>query len=178
MESNSTSAPGTRPRPAALAARRLHRLLQRKFAVTPAWQAGITAGASFIEAQDDSGSLANGRAGHGIPRRAFADHGCRLTGKLPHRARFIGSKRIYAIYWDHPHRYSADDVEFTQTEVPLAQANLAFRGYPRVVEGNPKNDLTYVYEDVSATGPYSRQTGNYALRRRFRSRPARSTKNT
>ena len=35
------------------------------------------------------------------------------------------------------------------------------RGYPRVVEGYPKNDITYVYEDVSLTGPYTRQTGNY-----------------
>jgi hypothetical protein len=56
---------------------------------------------------------------------------------------------------------SPEDVPFTVTEVPLASAKLQFRGYPRVVEGNPKNDLSYVYEDVSATGPYSRQIGNY-----------------
>jgi hypothetical protein len=30
-----------------------------------------------------------------------------------------------------------------------------------VVEGNPRNDLSYIYEDVSETGPYTRQTGNY-----------------
>jgi len=30
-----------------------------------------------------------------------------------------------------------------------------------VVEGNPVDDLKYIYEDVSLTGPYTRQTGNY-----------------
>jgi hypothetical protein len=43
----------------------------------------------------------------------------------------------------------------------LSNANLRFRGYPRVIEGDPKNDITYVYDDVSRSGPYARQTGNY-----------------
>jgi hypothetical protein len=46
-------------------------------------------------------------------------------------------------------------------EVPLAGAKLGFLGYPKYVEGKPANDLSYIYEQVSATGPYSRQTGNY-----------------
>jgi hypothetical protein len=56
---------------------------------------------------------------------------------------------------------SLPDIEFKTTEIPLAEAKLRFRGYPRVVEHNPRNDLTYIYEDVSLTGPYTRQIGNY-----------------
>jgi hypothetical protein len=29
------------------------------------------------------------------------------------------------------------------------------------VEGNPKSDLSYVYEDVSRTGPYAHHSGNF-----------------
>ncbi len=38
---------------------------------------------------------------------------------------------------------------------------LGFHGYPRQVEGDPKSDLWYVYEDVSLTGPYAHHTGNF-----------------
>src|SRR5262249_51463709 len=48
----------------------------------------------------------------------------------------------------------------TQT-APLAEASLRFHGYPRQIEGEPKSDLWYVYEDVSATGPYARHAGNF-----------------
>jgi tetratricopeptide (TPR) repeat protein len=127
-----------------------------------AWQAGITAAPPFIEAQDDSGAWQMVVPDMGFPAGLSRTMVADLTGKLPHGTRFIRIKTNLRIYWDRIRiDNSADDVEFTQTEVPLAKANLAFRGYPRVVEGNPKNDLTYIYEDVSATGPYSRQTGNY-----------------
>ncbi len=35
-------------------------------------------------------------------------------------------------------------------------------GYRRERRGNPPSDITYVYEDVSPTGPYVRQVGGYA----------------
>src|SRR3984957_8883472 len=127
-----------------------------------AWQAGITAVPPFVEAQDDSGAWQMVVPDMGFPAGLSRTMVADLTGKLPHGTRFIRIKTNLRIYWDRIRiDNSPEDVEFTQTEVPLAKANLAFRGYPRVVEGNPKNDLTYVYEDVSATGPYSRQTGNY-----------------
>ena len=127
-----------------------------------AWQAGITAVPPFVEAQDDAGKWQMVIADMGFPaglsRTMIAD----LTGKIPPGTRFIRISTNLRIYWDRIRvDNSPEDLQFTQTEVPLAKANLAFRGYPRVVEGNPKNDLTYVYEDVSATGPYSRQIGNY-----------------
>ena len=45
--------------------------------------------------------------------------------------------------------------------MPLRNAKLAFHGYPRAVEGRTPGDLTYVYDEVSVTGPYTRQIGAY-----------------
>jgi Flp pilus assembly protein TadD len=127
-----------------------------------AWQAGITPVPPFVEAQDDSGKWQMVIADMGFPAGLARTMVADLTGKLPPGTRFIRISTNLRIYWDRIRvDNSPEDLQFTQTEVPLAKANLAFRGYPRVVEGNPKNDLTYVYEDVSATGPYSRQIGNY-----------------
>jgi Flp pilus assembly protein TadD len=127
-----------------------------------AWQAGITPVPPFVEAQDDSGKWQMVIADMGFPAGLARTMVADLTGKLPPGTRFIRISTNLKIYWDRIRvDNSPEDLQFIQTEVPLAKANLAFRGYPRVVEGNPRNDLTYVYEDVSATGPYSRQIGNY-----------------
>jgi len=127
-----------------------------------AWQAGITPVPPYVEALDDSGKWVRVIDDMGFPaglqRTMVAD----LTGKLAPGTRSIRIVTNLRIYWDRIRvDNSPEDVPFTVTEVPLAGAKLQFRGYPRVVEGNPKNDLSYVYEDVSATGPYSRQIGNY-----------------
>ncbi len=127
-----------------------------------AWQAGITPVAPYVEALgadgkwnrvvDDMGFPA------GLARTMVAD----LTGKLPAGTRRIRITTNLKIYWD---RIRIDNspagIPYRVSEAGLMRANLAFRGYPRVVEGQPKNDITYVYEDVSSTGPYARQTGNY-----------------
>ena len=127
-----------------------------------AWQAGITPVPPFIEAQDDSGKWQMVVPDMGFPAGLSRTMVADLTGKLAPGTRFIRISTNLRIYWDRIRvDNSPEDLQFTQTEVPLAKANLAFRGYPRVVQGNPKNDLRYVYEDVSATGPYSRQIGNY-----------------
>jgi hypothetical protein len=48
-----------------------------------------------------------------------------------------------------------------ETEIPLAQATLRFHGYPRQLEGESPGDLNYDYDEVSLTGPFQRQRGNY-----------------
>ncbi len=127
-----------------------------------AWQAGITPVPPFVEAQDDSGKWQMVVPDMGFPAGLSRTMVADLTGKVAPGTRFIRISTNLRIYWDRIRvDNSPEDLQFNQTEVPLAKAKLAFRGYPRVVEGNPKNDLTYVYEDVSATGPYSRQIGNY-----------------
>jgi len=127
-----------------------------------AWQAGIQPVPPYVEALDDSGKWVRIVEDMGFPaglaRTMIAD----LTGKLPAGARFIRITTNLKIYWDRIRvDNSAPDLEFKTTEVPLARAKLQFRGYPRVVEHSPRNDLTYIYEDVSPTGPYTRQIGNY-----------------
>jgi tetratricopeptide (TPR) repeat protein len=127
-----------------------------------AWQAGIQPVPPSVEAQDNSGKWARVVEDMGFPAGLLRTMVADLTGKLSPGTRFIRITTNLKIYWDRIRvDNSPADLPFKLTEVPLASARLRFRGYPRVVEGNPRNDLSYVYEDVSATGPYSRQLGNY-----------------
>ena len=48
-----------------------------------------------------------------------------------------------------------------RTEIPLADASLAFRGFPRETTGTPAADLQYVHGEVSKYGPYARHRGFY-----------------
>ena len=128
-----------------------------------AWQAGLQPMSPTIEAQmpdgtwkrvvDDMGFPA------GLPRTITVD----LTGKLPPGAQRIRITTNLQIYWDQvlvdngPARENA----VRTTELPLAAATLGFRGYPRQVDGETPGDLTYHYEQASATGPFSRFRGSY-----------------
>jgi hypothetical protein len=40
-------------------------------------------------------------------------------------------------------------------------AKLDFYGHPRQIEGEPRGNVKYVYEEVSPTGPFARQAGDY-----------------
>ncbi len=40
-------------------------------------------------------------------------------------------------------------------------ADLEFHGYPLKIEGKPAGNVQYIYEKVSATGPYTRPAGTY-----------------
>jgi tetratricopeptide (TPR) repeat protein len=127
-----------------------------------AWQAGIDPVAPYVEAQaadgtwhrvvDDMGFPA------GLPRTIVVD----LTGKVPAGTKRIRISSNLQIYWDQVLVDNGrDDRAFRQTEVPLASASLAFRGYPRQVEGKTPGDLNYLYDQVSQSGPFSRQRGSY-----------------
>jgi len=94
----------------------------------------------------------------GLPRTITTD----LTGKLP-----LGTTRIrittnLQIYWDSIliDRSSQSD-HFNLSEVPLDKAQLRFHGYPKQIEDLPPGNVKYVYEQVSRTGPYARQAGEY-----------------
>jgi tetratricopeptide (TPR) repeat protein len=127
-----------------------------------AWQAGIRPIPPFVEALDNSGKWIRVADDIGFPAGLLRTMIADLTGKLPPGTRRIRITTNLRVYWDRIRvDNSAPDLPFRTTEIPLAQGQLEYRGYPRVVEGNPVNDLTYVYEDVSLTGPYMRQIGNY-----------------
>jgi tetratricopeptide (TPR) repeat protein len=127
-----------------------------------AWQAGVQPVAPYVEALDSSGKWVRVMDDMGFPaglaRTMIAD----LTGRLPAGTRRIRIVTNLKTYWDRIRiSNSAPDLPYHLHEVPLAGATLDFRGYPRVLEGNPLNDIRYVYEDISPTGPYTRQVGNY-----------------
>lgn len=95
----------------------------------------------------------------GLPRTIVVD----LTEKLPPRTRCIRIRTNLQIYWDQALIDNAEDAPqgTRQTELPLASATLAFRGYPKQIDGKTPGDLTYDYQSISATGPFQWQRGNY-----------------
>ena len=128
-----------------------------------AWQAGLRPVPPYIEAEmpdgtwkrivDDMGFPA------GLPRTIVVD----LTGKLPAGVRKIRLTTNLQIYWDQVllDNGASEAVQVRQTEMPLAAARLAFRGYPQQIEGATPGDLTYDYNRISATGPFQWQRGSY-----------------
>jgi tetratricopeptide (TPR) repeat protein len=126
-----------------------------------AWQAGIKPVSPYVEAQlpDGTWQTIPGEAGFpaGLERTIVVD----LTGKLPPGTRRIRLQSNLEIYWDQVLIDQSDDSQARTTEVPLAQATLHFRGYPKQIEGLSPGDLDYDYDRVSLTGPFQRQRGNY-----------------
>jgi tetratricopeptide (TPR) repeat protein len=125
-----------------------------------AHQAGIDPVAPYVEA------LSNGRWQRviddmgfpaGLPRTAVAD----LTAHLPPGTQRIRITTNLQIYWDQILVDRTAEQPVLALEVPLTSARLRFRGYPRAVEFSSPGDLTYIYEDTSATGPYVHQIGAY-----------------
>src|SRR3984885_14721654 len=128
-----------------------------------AWQAGLEPMAPYVEAQlpdgswkrviDDMGFPA------GLPRTIVVD----LTGKLPPGTRRIRLITNLQIYWDQAliDNGPAAPQLVHATELPLASAQLAFRGYPEQIDGKTPGDLTYNYQHISQTGPFIRSRGSY-----------------
>jgi hypothetical protein len=128
-----------------------------------AWQAGIAPVSPYVEAQLPDGSwkgIVNDMGfPAGLPRTIVTD----LTGVMPLGARRIRITTNLQIYWDQiliSNEKDAPDLVI-QTEIPLASASLAFRGYPKQVDGKTPGDLTYYYDQASTTGPFVRQSGQY-----------------
>ncbi|HEX4036958.1 MAG TPA: FG-GAP-like repeat-containing protein [Acidobacteriaceae bacterium] len=128
-----------------------------------AWQAGLKPIPPRVDAQMPDGSwrriIDDMGFPAGLPRTIVVD----LTGKLPPGARKIRITTNLQIYWDEA-RVDQSPVQASnvrRTEVPLAMAHLAFRGYPQQIEGKTPGDLTYNYDRISATGPFLWARGVY-----------------
>jgi Tfp pilus assembly protein PilF len=127
------------------------------------WQAGLRPIPPFVEAQMPDGSwkriMDDMGFPAGLPRTIVVD----LTGKLPTDSRLIRITTNLQIYWDQVLVDNGPDESRSarKTELPLAAAHLAFRGYPQQVEGKTPGDLTYRYDRISATGPFQWQRGSY-----------------
>jgi tetratricopeptide (TPR) repeat protein len=94
----------------------------------------------------------------GLPRTITTD----LSGKLPLGAMRIRITTNLQIYWDSILiDRSPQTKNYALSAVPLTKASLDFHGYPRQIEDQPPGNVKYVYEQVSRTGPYARQAGEY-----------------
>ncbi|MFQ5722886.1 MAG: FG-GAP-like repeat-containing protein [Terriglobia bacterium] len=131
--------------------------------VYAAHQAGIRPIPPYVEALDPTGHWVRVMDNMGFPAGLARTMVADLSGKLPPGTRRIRLVSNLQIYWDQIliDTTPDDQVRFRVEEAPLLEARLSFLGYPRPIEGDPKGDLTYVYEDVSPTGPYVRHVGAY-----------------
>ena len=128
-----------------------------------AWQAGLEPMPPYVEAQmpdgswkrvvDDMGFPA------GLPRTIVVD----LSRKLPPGTRRIRLVTNLQIYWDQALVDNGPEAPrlMHPTELTLASAQLAFRGYPEQIDGKTPGDLTYNYQHISQTGPFTRSRGSY-----------------
>ena len=128
-----------------------------------AWQSNLKPMPPYVEAQLPDGSWKRviDEMGFpaGLPRTIVVD----LTGKLPPGTRRIRLTTNLQIYWDQALIDNGADApqHVRQTELPLASAQLAFRGYPEQIDGKTPGDLTYNYQHISQTGPFTRSRGSY-----------------
>jgi hypothetical protein len=95
----------------------------------------------------------------GLPRTIVVD----LTGKLPPGVQRIRIRTNLQIYWDQILVDNGADASSSlhESELPLASASLAFRGYPKQIDGKTPGDLTYDYQQISLTGPFQWPRGSY-----------------
>jgi len=153
-------------------------------------QAGVEAISPYVEALEASGRWKRVIDDMGFPAGGPRTMTADLTGKLPLGTRKIRITTNLQVYWDsilidrteqsaareipigklrasRPAGKNAglrDDVKregVRLTSVPLVRADLAFHGYPLKIEGQPAGNVQYIYEKVSATGPYTRPSGTY-----------------
>jgi len=131
--------------------------------VFAAHQANITAVLPWVEAQLPDATWRRISDDIGFPAGLLRTMTADLTGKLPAGARRIRIWTNLKIYWDQILVDTTPEgaVPLRRTEIPLAEASLAFRGFPRELTGTPSTDLQYVHGDVSKYGPYARHRGFY-----------------
>ncbi len=125
-------------------------------------QAGIKVIAPYVEALDPRGKWIRVVDDMGFPAGLERTMTTDLTGKLPPGTRRIRIVNNLKIYWDAIRIDQTPDAkDIRVSEVPLANAALAFLGYPREIRLTPASDTKYSYTQRSSTGPYARAAGNY-----------------
>ena len=130
--------------------------------VYAAYQAKVEAVAPYVEALDARGKWVRVVEDMGFPAGEPRTITPDLTGKLPRGTRRIRIWTNLQVYWDDiriDHTSPNGAVRLTAT--PLLSAKLDFYGHPRQIEGEPRGNVRYVYEEVSPTGPFARQPGDY-----------------
>ena len=125
-------------------------------------QAGLQPVAPYLEALDSNGKWVRVMDDVGFPAGGARTMTADLTGTLPPGTQRVRIWTNLQIYWDN---ILIDRSNQTQSarinSVPLARADLRFHGFPLKVECKPPGNVKYMYETVSATGPYTRPAGAY-----------------
>ncbi|HEX8872769.1 MAG TPA: ASPIC/UnbV domain-containing protein, partial [Candidatus Acidoferrum sp.] len=125
-------------------------------------QAGIKVIAPYVEAQDARGNWVRVVEDMGFPAGLARTMVADLTGKIPAGTRRIRIVTNLKIYWDAARIDQTPEIRNLRVhEVPLAEAALAFVGYPKEIRLHPASDTVYSYAHRSASGPYARAAGNY-----------------
>ncbi|HXE90182.1 MAG TPA: FG-GAP-like repeat-containing protein [Terriglobales bacterium] len=125
-------------------------------------QAGVHAIVPYVEALDAGGRWVKAVEEMGFPAGLARTMTTDLSSKLPRGTRCIRIRTNLAIYWDQILiDRTRDEPAVHVSEVPLAGADLAYLGYPRLVEGRPRGNARFDYSQVSATGPYARHAGSF-----------------
>ena len=151
-------------------------------------QAGVRAIAPYVEALDSRGNWLRVVDDMGFPAGGPRTMTADLTGKLPRGTQKIRIATNLQIYWDsilidRTEQSAAEEIPFNDlragshsagesagprneagghlTPIPLARADLESHGFPLKIEGTPPGNVQYIYENVSATGPYTRPMGTY-----------------
>ena len=141
---------------------RLHRVFQRDLDVC-GWQAGLQPISPYVEAQLPDGSWKRVSTTWDFPPDCRAPSPSISRASCPTETRRIRIVTNLQIYWDQVLVDNGPEspAQARITELPLATATLAFRGYPQQVDGTTPGDLTYRYENASTTGPFSQERGSY-----------------
>jgi hypothetical protein len=127
-----------------------------------AYQGGVQPVVPFLEIADGPGKWKRVSEDIGFPAGLARTMVSDLSGRLPPGVSRVRIGTNLKIYWDQILIDTTRQTEpFEVREIPLAEASLAFRGYPRKIEGTVPGDVSYVHEDVSGTGPYARASGQY-----------------
>ena len=130
--------------------------------VYAAHQASIESIAPYVEALSSEGQWTRVLDDIGFPAGGPRTMTPDLTGKLPIGTRKIRITTNLQVYWDSiliDRSPQNGQVRLTST-YPI-NAKLSFYGHPRQIEGEPRGNVKYVYEEVSPTGPFARQSGDY-----------------
>jgi tetratricopeptide (TPR) repeat protein len=129
-------------------------------------QAKIRPFAPYVEAMGSNGKWTRVVDDMGFPAGGPRTMTADLTSKLPVGTRRIRITTNLQIYWDNilisrTSQENVNDQNARVAPIPLASAELNFHGFPLKIEDKPPGNVKYIYEQTSATGPYTRPAGAY-----------------
>ena len=125
-------------------------------------QAGLRPVAPYVETLNAKGQWVCIVDDLGFPAGGVRTMTADLTGKLPLGTRRIRLTTNLQIYWDNILISRTDQHQSARlSTVPLVRANLVFHGFPLKIEDQPPGNVKYIYDQTSATGPYTRPAGAY-----------------